>query len=114
LGRMGKSWVKSGARRHGRASWPTVDYLEPRWLFNTYSVVTTADGGAGSLRLAIQNANANPGPDLINFNIPGSGVKIISPTSALSTIIGATTIDGTTQPGYAGTPLIRIDGASAG
>ena len=35
---------------------------------NTYVVVNTADTGAGSLRQAISDANANAGPDAIHFN----------------------------------------------
>ena len=76
-----------------------------------YAVTNTADVGTGSLRQAILNANANPGVDVIRFSI-GSGVKTISPMSALPAINGAVTIDGTTQPGYAGTPLIVLSGAN--
>ena len=38
----------------------------------------------------------------------------IQPTSALPSISDRVVIDGTTQHGFAGTPLIRVDGASAG
>ncbi|MGH2543435.1 MAG: hypothetical protein ACRDIB_11580 [Ardenticatenaceae bacterium] len=44
-----------------------------------YIVINTNDAGAGSLRQAILNANANAGPDSIGFDIPGAGVKTISP-----------------------------------
>jgi hypothetical protein len=37
----------------------------------TYTVTTTADSGAGSLRDAIQLANANPGQDRIEFATTG-------------------------------------------
>jgi hypothetical protein len=37
-----------------------------------FVVTTTADAGLGSLRAAIDAANANPGPDDIVFNIPQS------------------------------------------
>ncbi len=36
----------------------------------TYTVTNTGDAGVGSLRQAILNANANPGADIIDFNIP--------------------------------------------
>src|SRR5579884_3711203 len=39
--------------------------LEPRVLLSTYLVTTTADGGPGSLRQAILDADANPGADTI-------------------------------------------------
>ena len=38
---------------------------------NTYTVTSTADSGAGTLRQAILDANANPGADTIAFNITG-------------------------------------------
>src|SRR5262249_50925803 len=38
----------------------------------------------------------------------------ISVFSALPTIVDTLTIDGTTQPGFSGTPLIAIDGRPAG
>ncbi len=77
---------------------------------NTYTVTNTNDSGAGSLRQAILDANANPGADAIHFNIPGSdpncdgsGVCTIAPTSGggLPGISDAVTIDGYTQPGAA-------------
>jgi hypothetical protein len=38
----------------------------------TFVVTTTSDSGAGSLRQAILDANANAGADTITFNIPQS------------------------------------------
>ncbi len=46
--------------------------------------------------------------------IPGAGVHVISLQSALPIITTPVTLEGTSQLGYAGTPLIRIDGTSAG
>src|SRR4030095_10085658 len=66
---------------------------------NTYTVTSTADAGAGTFRQAILDANANPGPDTIAFNVVGSGVHTIALASALPTISGPTTVDGYTQPG---------------
>ncbi len=68
-------------------------------LANTYTVTSTADSGAGTLRQAILDANANGGPDTIAFNITGSGVQTITPATALPVITDAVTIDGYTQPG---------------
>jgi len=65
----------------------------------TYTVTTTADVGAGSLRQAILDANANPGLDEIVFNILGAGTQTIQPLSALPTITDPVVIDGYTQPG---------------
>ncbi len=77
-------------------------------------VTNTNDSGAGSLRLAIINSNNYGAPNTIGFNIGNGGVQTISPTSALPDINGPVTIDGTSQPGYAGTPLIELNGAGAG
>jgi hypothetical protein len=77
----------------------------------TYVVRTTADSGGNSLRWAIQSANLNPGPDNISFNIPGSGPFVIRPLTPLPEITGPVVLDGTTQPGFSGTPVIEIDGS---
>jgi titin len=77
-----------------------------------YTVTTVADSGNGSLRQAILNANGNLGLDTIAFNISGTGPFTIIPASALPMITDPVIIDATTQPGYAGTPLIEINGAN--
>ena len=76
----------------------------------TLTVTNTGDSGAGSLRQAILDANAGSGGDTIEFNIPGSGPYVITPLPpGLPAVLKTTTIiDGTTQPGYAGTPIIEI------
>ena len=65
----------------------------------TFTVINTADSGAGSLRQAILDANALPGADRIEFAIPGAGVQTITPLTALPTITDAVVVDGYTQPG---------------
>jgi parallel beta-helix repeat protein len=74
----------------------------------TFTVTNTNDSGGGSLRQAILDANTAAGPDTIDFNIPGSPPFVILPLSILPPLAGGTTLDGTTQPGYAGTPLIVL------
>ena len=54
------------------------------------------------------NADTTSAADTIAFNIPGGGVHTITPLSFLF-IEYSLTIDGTTQPGYAGVPLIEIN-----
>lgn len=75
-----------------------------------FVVTNTNDHGAGSLRQAILDANATPGVDNITFNIPGAGVRTIIPLIALPIITDPVVIDATTQPGYAGSPLIELRG----
>src|SRR5688572_15125263 len=77
---------------------------------NVYTVNSGGNSGAGTLNAAIAAANANPGADTINIAI-GSGARTISLTTALPAITGPVLIDATTQPGYAGAPLIQLNGA---
>ena len=65
-----------------------------------------------TLRAAIQQANATPGPGIINFQI-GSGPQTIRPTQRLPELTGPVVIDGAMQPGYAGAPIIELDGSLA-
>jgi ABC-type transport system substrate-binding protein/DNA-binding beta-propeller fold protein YncE len=77
----------------------------------SFVVTNTNSSGAGSLRQAILNANASLGSDTITFAIPGEGIRVINTTSSLPLITDPVTIDGTSQPGWFGPPVIRVDGA---
>ena len=81
---------------------------------STFLVINTNDSGSGSLRQAIANANATAGQDLIAFAIPGTGVRTITPQSPLPAVTDTVYIDGLTQPGFTSSPLIELDGTSAG
>jgi hypothetical protein len=72
--------------------------------------------GVISLREAITAANNTPngGPAEIHFNIAGGGPHTILVTSALPNITEAVVIDGATEPDFAGTPIVELDGTSAG
>jgi len=92
----------------------------------TFTVINTNDSGAGSLRQAILDSDNNPPPqnmtNLIQFNIPGSGVHTITLTSPQALEIDQPVIiDGYTQPGASANTLaigdnavllIRIDGGT--
>ena len=121
-----------------------------------YNVTSTADDGSpGTLRWAINQANASAGvPDTIIFNIAatdsghwyytddGVGGQVslgnitattaatdaalvnpdadfakswytIALTDGLPTISDAVIVDGTTQSGFSGTPIIELDGSGA-
>jgi len=97
----------------------------------TITVDTAADvvanDGQCSLREAITAANTNStsgaaagecpagsGADTIAFTIGATGPQTITLSSALPNISEAVTIDGSTQPGFAGVPLITLDGNAAG
>src|SRR5262249_5230408 len=75
-----------------------------------FVVTNTNDAGPGSLRQAILNANLISGNNTITFAIPGSGTQTITLASALPHLTEAATIDGTSQPGFASTPLIEVNG----
>ncbi len=81
---------------------------------STFTVTNTNDSGTGSMRQAILNANANPGTDSIVFAIPGGASHTITPATPLPAISDPVTIAGGTQPGFAGTPLIELNGSNAG
>ncbi|MBX3080627.1 MAG: right-handed parallel beta-helix repeat-containing protein [Anaerolineae bacterium] len=78
----------------------------------TIPVTNTNDSGVGSLRQAILDANSTPELDTITFNIGAGGLQTITPQVALPDITAPVSIDGTTQPGFAGIPLIQIDGTT--
>jgi titin len=92
---------------------PQLETLECRLSPAVFTVTNVADSGAGSLRQAILKANATPGSNTIKFTI-GTGLQVIAPTSPLPAITNPVVIDGTTQPGFSGTPLIDLDGLFAG
>ncbi|PAY19121.1 hypothetical protein CKO51_12185, partial [Rhodopirellula sp. SM50] len=95
--------------QHAQAAWEGV--------LATYTVTNTNDSGAGSLRQAISDANANAGLDTIDFNITGTGTHLITPTTMLPLITEAVYIDATTDDSFAtngNRPAIIVDGASAG
>ena len=89
----------------------------PATEFTVNSSGDTSDGTCNAahctLREAINAANTDPGVETIRFEI-GTGPVTIAPTSALPVVTQPVVLDATTQPGYSGVPLIRLDGAGAG
>jgi hypothetical protein len=77
-----------------------------------FTVTNTNPSGPGSFVQAIIDANNNPGLDTIAFNIPGVGSHTISPSSQIPKVTAPVVIDGTTQPGFAGAPLIVLNGSN--
>ncbi|MFZ4791165.1 MAG: InlB B-repeat-containing protein [Candidatus Competibacteraceae bacterium] len=92
---------------------PNINLLISLGLFSslsiaqaaTFTVTTTADSGAGSLRQAILDANTAPGADTISFSPGGGGTIYLS--SGEIPISGELTING---PGPA---VLAISGTSS-
>ncbi len=101
-------------RRLERRRGFVVEPLEGRQMLSTFTVTNINDSGSGSLRQAIIGSNVATGPNIISFNIPGTGVQTIKPLSALPTVTKPVTIDGTTEPNSDGQPVIQLDGTNAG
>lgn len=90
-------------------SWSRL--VSPAAAATTFIVFNTNDGGAGSLRQAINNANASPGVDTIKFNLPAGGGSTLTPGSPLPTITDPVIIDGYSQIGTS--PNTQADGINA-
>jgi hypothetical protein len=89
----------------------------------SYELITnTNDAGQGSLRQFLGNANLVAGVQTSRFNIPTTDPNYsasplsftIQPQSALPAVADTMVIDGTTQLGFASTPIIVLDGTLAG
>lgn len=104
--------VGSGAC-HSQA--PLIDNVRLTSDLDAYVVTNTNDsifGSAGSLRSAINSVNANQNGGVIHFAIPGAGPHTIELSSDLPSIIRPVVVDGRTQPGYEGTPLVQVERVS--
>jgi Periplasmic copper-binding protein (NosD) len=72
------------------------------------NVTSSANAGAGTLRSAINQANAGAGLSVIHFNLPAAGTTI-TPAFDLSAFTAPVILDGYSQPGAAGQPVVTID-----
>ncbi len=88
----------------------SLEPLEARIAPATFTVTTTDDSGAGSLRQAILDANAAVGLDAILFNIPNKIIATIHVMSPLPLITSPVLLNGASQPGVIGQPKIEIFG----
>jgi parallel beta-helix repeat protein len=108
-------WLTGSARSSHPRTHLHLDLLEERCLLSTFPVFRPQDdSNPGSLRWAITQANANPGPDLIDFQL-GSGLQVLTLASALPAVTDTVKIDAT--PGVDSNPVgqqIEINGGGAG
>jgi uncharacterized repeat protein (TIGR01451 family) len=95
---------------------PLLFFLGLPLSAGTLTVTSSYDSGPGTLRQAILDANAlGAGPHTIAFAIPRAGFHTIRPLTPLPAVtVAQTLLDATTQPGYAGRPIIEISGELAG
>src|SRR5262249_44556098 len=75
-------------------------------------VTSLADAGPGTLRQALLDGNDSPDENLIVFELPGAGPFVIHLLSRLPTISSPTIIDGWSQLGSNGPPVIELDGGA--
>ncbi len=97
--------------RPRRSARPALEQVEPRFLLTVWTVTNTSDSGPGSLRQAILNTNATAGTNVIDFAIT-TGPDVIKPITPLPFVNNPVTIDATTQAGFAGTPIVYLDGTN--
>jgi parallel beta-helix repeat protein len=81
-----------------------AEALESRALLATFTVTNLLNAGAGSFRAAINQANANPGADEIAFAVAGT----VPLSAALPAITDTVSIDGSTAPGFVGSPRVTV------
>ena len=92
-----------------------LEALEKRNLLAALVVTNANDAGPSSFRQAIIDSNASIGVrDEITFSIGGGGQQVLQPNSTFPDIVDPVVINATTQPGFAGKPLIELDGSNAG
>ncbi len=103
----------------------SVHRLEPRDVPAVFTVTSPAASGDGSLFAALTAANASPGPDRVEFALPGAAVQTIalSRQFPLPALGGDVVVDGYTQPGSGPNTLavgsdarilVEVDGGGTG
>lgn len=80
---------------------------------NSLATSNTGTGTSGTLRYCITQANQSIGQHTINFSIAGS-ISINSSSVLLPALNKQIIIDASTAPGYAGIPVVTLDGTGSG
>jgi hypothetical protein len=96
---------------------PRLEWLEVRTLLSNaptiIPVTSNADTGTGTLRAAIQSLDSSDASmTIIQFNLPSNELTI-TPKTTLPAITAPVEIEGQSEPGFVGTPLVVISGSSA-
>lgn len=89
----------------------------PGTILMAATVTTSTLTGPGSISEAVGLVNSNPGVDTIGFEIPGEGPhRIVLDHNLFTGAAGVlhftegVILDGRTQPGYSGEPLVVFEG----
>ena len=98
---------------------PGLEPLEARQMLASYSVTSSSDlDQAGTLRFAIFAIDGGTDQsNTITFNLPANQHIIVPGSSNLGPLPSITrpvNIEGNSQPGFSGAPLIQISGGFAG
>jgi hypothetical protein len=88
-------------------TFPTTAIVAPDLV-----VRNTHDSGRNSLRYVIDAFNALGLSGTIRFAIPGPGPFVIRPLTPMSPVLVPAVVDASTQPGFAGTPIVALDGSA--
>ncbi len=119
------SATPAARRRSALRSRPTIEAMEGRQLLSTmtFDVTTNEDSGsnaaplANSLRWAIIQADKVGAGNTaeIDFHLPTNVPRTIAPDDIpLPAVTVPTFFNGASQAGYAGSPLVQLDGSEAG
>jgi hypothetical protein len=103
---LSNTFSRPRRRASPRSRLRDVEVLEGRELLSTFSVTNLGNSGAGSLRQALIDSNARAGADTIDFDV--SGTIRVGRTS-LPSIRDTVTIDGSSAPSFAGSPIVTVD-----
>jgi hypothetical protein len=82
------------------------------YTVNSLANTNTGAGTNGTLLYCVTQANLSAGPHTINFSVAGT-IPISSNPVAIPNLIRAITIDASTAPGYAGNPVVILNGTGS-
>src|SRR5437868_2362835 len=105
---LSKALTRSGrsSARRSTSRLRGVEVLEGRELLATFTVTNLHGAGGGSLRQAIIASNDQPGANTIDFTVAGT-IRIGK--NSLPAITNTVTIDGSSAPSFAGTPVVTVN-----
>ena len=116
INRLSSRWAPFWKDKHRRPRHRLIrrlEALETRRLLAVFSVSTTADSGAGSFHRR-SSTPTRRSSRFDSLRSGGRGPWSIQPQTQLPEITGAVAIDGSTQPGFAGQPIVELDGSVPG